>query len=254
MLRPGDPVSLFPVYALADYGDVVRNAIVSWKNGTNRGLTQELTDLVARCARDVSIAGEPGGRDHTVSVIPAPSRFRRRHDGRFVVGHLARALSAGLNGAAEPNPRARYRDVLAAPASGFGDLAERIALVSNRPAGGIALGRRGSKGRGIRVRGYVPEGSAILVDDVLTSGATLAGCSRVLEERGVRVIGAFVLAAARDPRLASAASFGAEGSRVEDSRADDSRADDSPSVPGSGTRFAAGSDSRDVLHPKLTAS
>ena len=203
LLRPGDPSSPFPVYALADYGDVVRKIIVSWKNGTNRGLTRELTGLVARHARDISILGDRGGHDHAVSIIPAPSRFRRRHEGRFVAGHLARALAVGIGEGAESSPRAIYRDVLLAPATGPGGLLDRLALASSRAGGGIALGRRGEKGRGIRIRGDVPAGSAILVDDVLTSGATLAGCSRALAQRGVSVIGAFVLAAARDPRRVS---------------------------------------------------
>ena len=40
----------------------------------------------------------------------------------------------------------------------------------------------------------------VLADDVLTSGATLAGCARALEKAGARVVGAVVLAAAADPR------------------------------------------------------
>ena len=197
LLRPGDPVSLFPVFALADYDDVVRKVIVSWKNTVNRGLTKTLVRTVTRCATSIEWDGG------AVSIVPAPSRFRRRHDGRFVAGHLARALGAGIDAAVNEHRGragdvqisvARYRDVLATATISF-------AGVRGYPrTENSFLGGRGIKGRGIRVRRPAGGGRAILVDDVLTSGATLAGCARALKECDVEVVAAFVLGAALDPR------------------------------------------------------
>ena len=192
LLRPGDAVSPFPVFALADYDDVVRKVIVSWKNTVNQGLTEELVRAVRQRARDIEV------REEYVSIVPAPSRFRRRHDGRFVAGHLGRAIGAGINGGQGSagislEGAAVYRDVLTTSGSALSS------LLRLRPTSQY-LGGRGAKGRGIRARSGLPGDRAILVDDVLTSGATLAGSARALGERGVEVIAAFVVAAAHDPR------------------------------------------------------
>jgi len=46
----------------------------------------------------------------------------------------------------------------------------------------------------------VREGACVLVDDVVTTGATLAACGRCLEAAGASVLGAYALAAAEGPR------------------------------------------------------
>ena len=183
LLYPGDDESVFPVFALADYDGVVRKAIVSWKNTVTKGLTEAFVNLVAERAGHVVLNG-------AVSVVPAPSSWRRRHDGRLVALHVARGLSAGIN-----------------EGCGSGVAVVEQALTQGRSAsqlvtsrGGAQLSGRGSKGRDIRMRRPPSRRQVILVDDVLTSGATLAGCAAALAQEGVEVSGAFVLAAARDPR------------------------------------------------------
>ncbi|TGJ97703.1 hypothetical protein DLJ96_07205, partial [Actinotalea fermentans ATCC 43279 = JCM 9966 = DSM 3133] len=72
---------------------------------------------------------------------------------------------------------------------------------------GLGSRSRGARLRGVRTarragrQGLLRPGTVcLLVDDVLTTGATLAACERVLEDAGARVLGAVVLAATPPPR------------------------------------------------------
>lgn len=185
LLYPGDDESIFPVYALADYDSVVRTTIVSWKNSVNKGLTDTLVDLVADRAGQIVLDGP-------VSVVPAPSSWRRRHDGRLVALHLARGLSAGINGRLGSSSQLAVVD----QSLTYGSYVSQLVMSRGR----ARLSGRGRKAREIHVRYPPSRRHVILVDDVLTSGATLAGCAAALVRGGSEVIGAFVLAAARDPR------------------------------------------------------
>lgn len=185
LLYPGDDESLFPVYALADYDGVVRKTIISWKNSVSAGLTDTLVDLVADQAGQIVF-------DSPVSVVPAPSSWRRRHDGRLVALHIARGLSVGINDGMRSGSQLAVVD----ESLTYGSYVSQ--LVMSR--GHARLSGRGSKAREIRVRRPPSRRQVILVDDVLTSGATLAGCAEALTRAGSEVRAAFVLAAARDPR------------------------------------------------------
>jgi predicted amidophosphoribosyltransferase len=77
------------------------------------------------------------------------------------------------------------------PTQSLGELSadQRKALIS----GVVAL----RKGRGDAVRGQ----HVVLVDDVLTSGATASGCTRALLAAGARRVDVLVAARVPDPRL-----------------------------------------------------
>ena len=193
--------SRFPVFAMAPYELPQRGVVLTWKNTVNRGLTeaicalfaQRVEELVPRAdSRKVSSSGRPEDSSAAlqlpalgkggVDVVPAPSRFTRIHDGRFVAGSLAQAACEGLQAG---GIEARYN----------------AALRSRGARGDGLLAARRSKTRGIGLkRGARISHSTIVVDDVVTTGATLAGAANAIEGGGGHVVAAIVLLAARDPR------------------------------------------------------
>lgn len=181
--------SPFPVWRVTEYAGPVRGLVVSWKRGGR-----------AEVARAVLEAGRRAGqawadelalrlpRDGQVRLVPAPSGWRRRAAGRFVVGDLARAVAAGL-AAAPAGPGVVVSDAL------------RRGAGRAHQAGLGAAGRVVNRRRGVRLAGPLPSrATCVLVDDVLTTGATLAAAGGALEAAGHRVAGALVLAATPPPR------------------------------------------------------
>ncbi|MCF2705913.1 ComF family protein [Arcanobacterium haemolyticum] len=175
---PGDEYSRFPVYSLGDYTPPARNIVVAWKNSVDASLTSAICSRVCEAARHLPTF------PRELLVVPAPSRWWRTHDGRYVVGALAHALAAGI----KAPPHERTARVVNALATGWGN------------AHGTLAGRR-AKGKKIRVkRGINVEHPILLIDDVATTGATLAGAADALEEAGGDVVGAVTLLAVPDPR------------------------------------------------------
>lgn len=181
LLWPGDEVAPFAVWALGDYEGVRQAAVVRWKNTLDEALTRAITAQIrAQACAFASVLSEVGLA--SVELVPAPSSPRRKRDGVFVTGHIAQALAEGFR---ISGLEARVADVLETTARrGAANLKERHAK-----SRAVTVERTGLSG--------VP---AILVDDVLTTGATLFGCAAALEGVGVKVAGAIVVAAAPDPR------------------------------------------------------
>lgn len=194
-LLPQDP--LLPAWAITSYAGPVRGLVLAWKREPRAALTRAVHGAARRAGRawagEVLDRVEPG-RD--VWVLPAPSGWQRRAQGRFVVGGLASAVAEGLaEGRAEgpggvPVPgRVRVADVL------------RRAPGRAHQAGLGVAGRAANRRGGTRMRRGLPDGAAcVLVDDVLTTGATLAAARETLVGAGHHVLGALVVAAAPAPR------------------------------------------------------
>ena len=175
------PAGLPPVWTVAAYDGAVRNAIVSWKDEGRHDLTgilaEALTTSVLSAAR---ASGVP-----ELWLVPMPSRpAARRARGDDPVRALAARAAAGCR---RDGRLVRVLPVLrhvraVADQSGL-DAAARAANV------GGAFGLRAAADR------ILAETPCLLVDDVVTTGATLAEAAAVVRRAGGHPIGAAVVAA-----------------------------------------------------------
>jgi predicted amidophosphoribosyltransferase len=193
--RPGCP----PVWAAGPYAGKYRRVLLAYKEGGADALAAPLGGWLAAVYTASGLA-----RPDTL-LVPVPGRGPPG-DPRAPVARLARAClaEAGGAGAGRVAPLLRYRGRSRRQA-GLGR-AERLAnragaLVADRPFPGVG-GKAPGTGAG---------GAAVVVDDVLTTGATVAEATRALRARGVPVAGAVVLlerlpdAVGGPPRAAEAA-------------------------------------------------
>ncbi|PFG37632.1 putative amidophosphoribosyltransferase [Flavimobilis soli] len=200
-----------PVWALADYRGPVREAVVAWKDRGRADLDPVLVAGLRSAARTVapSVQRAVGPTTH-VLVVPVPSSpLASLRRGRAPVGVLASAVVDGFRGV---GLRASLCPALVGRASardqvGLGQRARqrnvsgRVALRRSAPArtargAGAVLG----SARGRSGRAGVPGCAIVLVDDVLTTGATLATAAAALGQVRIPTLAALVLAATPAPR------------------------------------------------------
>lgn len=182
-----DPIALSPrvaitapVWALGRYRDPHRAALVAMKEHGRRDLTAPLGRALARAVVTLARWGElPDGP--TLTLIPAPTRrSSARRRGGDPVTAMARTAVTALG------PRAATAPVL-------------ITAARTRDSAGLDARHRARNLAGaVRFRGRSPgsAGPTILLDDVLTTGATAAESIRVLAAHGVRVDAVLVVAGA----------------------------------------------------------
>jgi predicted amidophosphoribosyltransferase len=187
------PAGFPPTWAVAAYDGAVRAATVAHKERGARALRAPLaTALAASVAGSVAgplagpVAGGHRGRWHPpLLVVPAPSRpaavRARGDDPTLALARLAarRLTRAGL-------------DVRAVPALRLArSTADQAGLGAEQRAANLAGAAR-VPGRLVRAVAGRP---VVLVDDVVTTGATLVESARALRAAGAVVVGAAVVAA-----------------------------------------------------------
>jgi predicted amidophosphoribosyltransferase len=178
------PAGLPPCAALGDYDGVLRELVLEFKDRGRHRLARPLGGLLATV-----VASLVEGPAVLVPVPDAPAAARARHGDHL--RRIARPAVARLRAAGAPV-------VLAAP-------------LRSRPrrdsAGLDSAGRAAEAGAAMRVRTPWLTGlrrrvertgePVVLLDDVVTTGATLAAATRSLAAGGVPVTAAAVLAATR---------------------------------------------------------
>ncbi len=181
-----------PVWTLAPYTGEVRELVVAWKDRGRVDLTPVLTAALAGAGGQVAAvlraAGLPGAAG-SLQVVPAPSSaVARRRRGADLVGALAVGVARGCTEAGLP---ARAAAVLV-QRRGAHDQVGLTARARRTNLRGRVRWRRG-------VPLPPPGHPVLLVDDVLTTGATLATCDDAVRAAGARVVAAITLAATPPP-------------------------------------------------------
>jgi predicted amidophosphoribosyltransferase len=191
------------LWALGLYGDALRDAIVA---GKLRGQAAALHVLGRRLGAAVRSAGI--GTDLVTWIAANPARGLPRDHAEQVAAGLAAALDVPL-----------------------------VGLLAPAPGRDLGRSRRDSRGRVAvrpppRGRRRLAGGRVLIVDDVATTGRTLAGAASALRQAGARTVEVAVLAAA-------GTAFGPPGRSPEPSRRMVAPAAQ-PASPGAGRGTARG--------------
>jgi predicted amidophosphoribosyltransferase len=178
--RRADPVPtpwhLPPVHAHGAYAGLLRLSLLAYKDGDRRDLRAMLAAVLSASISVATSDVDP----RCVVLVPAPSsRAGTRRRGDRPVTDLAIA-------AAVPAP-GRVRDVLRPTRA----LADQSHLTSAQRAQNLDRAYAVATREVPAVQGR----SVVLIDDVVTTGATLAEAARALRFAGAQVVGCAVVAA-----------------------------------------------------------
>lgn len=159
------------IVVLGAYADELRDAVLRAKRPTGERVAAALAALLVHRRRDVLDAWSPD------VVVPVPMHWLRRAvRGTSAADEIARGVAAGLGLPC----RRLLRRTRATP------------MQNTLPAGE----RRGNVRGAFRVRGRLAGRRVLLVDDVTTTGATLAACGEAAVSAGAAAVYAAAVARA----------------------------------------------------------
>lgn len=192
---PSAPPGLPPVFCLAEWAGPVRELVLAHKERARTGVARPLGTALAPAVLSAVGLGSGArldsrasgrGQAPTIVLVPVPSRREvRRHRGHDPVARTAAATAGALRASGYPAaslPLLRHSRAVRDQA-GLG-VADRAANL-----GGALTARPGDVAAVLGATLYV------LLDDVLTTGATLAEAARALRMSGRPVAAAVVVAA-----------------------------------------------------------
>ncbi|HJR89935.1 MAG TPA: phosphoribosyltransferase family protein [Aeromicrobium sp.] len=160
------------ISAAGEYDGALRSAIIAWKERGRFTVERPLAHLLAASVLAHEVEGP-------IALVPIPSRpDRRRARGADVVADLARRSAALL--------RSVEVDAQAVPSLAF---VKRV-----RDQAGLSATERADNVRGALVVRRPPSAPVVLVDDIVTTGATLGEAARAFRARGLTVAGAATMA------------------------------------------------------------
>ena len=186
------PTGFPPTWAAGRYEAAARKALVEFKDGDRRDLVGVLAPLLADAvaaalARDIQLQAVLAADNGPVFIVPVPSSpaaVRRRGDAPLELLTRAAVRSVGLS----------PRQLVVSPAL---RLRRRVA----DQAGLDHIQRAGNLEQAMQVRPRwrtsILGVSCLLVDDVLTTGATLVEAARALRAGGSGHVAAAAVAATR---------------------------------------------------------
>ena len=169
------------VYTFGSYEETLRELIHLFKYGKVRPLARPLGRLLARCI--------PTEQRFDL-IVPMPLHWRKRWSRGYNQSELLARFIARRRGV--PMAKIVRRVKATAPQAGLSNSKRRLNM-----SGAFAI-RKGTNVKGLRV---------LLIDDVLTTGATASACAKVLKRAGASHV-AVAAVARTDRRVSSIVSIG----------------------------------------------